>query len=206
MTNPDDEKHSATAPPLDTGALKALAHPSRVRLWELLYEFGPATATQLAGRTGDNTGVVSYHLRELARHGLIEDAPGRSEGRGKGRERWWRTRPSGYSFQAYRFEDDPDTAKAADFLAAETLRLYAARLGRFQAKSRTMPVAWREASVDGSMTLHLTRDELAELVERVVDVLHDYRSRRRNEDEPRAEPTARIAIGFHVLPVELDDE
>ncbi|MFC7643028.1 ArsR/SmtB family transcription factor [Streptosporangium lutulentum] len=73
---------------LGASALKGLAHPVRLRLLELLDHHGPATATQLAAQTGENTGSTSYHLRILARHGLIEDVPER----GKGKERWWRSR------------------------------------------------------------------------------------------------------------------
>src|SRR3712207_3008308 len=52
----------------------------------LLRVDGPATATTLATRLGLNTGATSYHLRQLAQHGLIVD----DESRGNGRERWWK--------------------------------------------------------------------------------------------------------------------
>src|SRR3954451_3150177 len=67
--------------------VRAAAHPLRLRLLELLRE-GPATASQLARRLGENSGATSYHLRVLAKHGLIEE----EVERGNGRDRWWRRR------------------------------------------------------------------------------------------------------------------
>ncbi len=69
----------------DPTALKALAHPVRLRMLGMLRVDGPATATQLAARLGLNSGATSYHLRQLAQYGFIEDAPGPSR-----RDRWWR--------------------------------------------------------------------------------------------------------------------
>ena len=66
--------------------LRALAHPVRLRMLGMLRIEGPATATSLAQRLGLNTGATSYHLRQLAQHGFIED----DDEHGNGRERWWR--------------------------------------------------------------------------------------------------------------------
>lgn len=191
---------------LDAGALKALAHPSRVRLWELLYEHGPATASHLAARSGENTGVVSYHLRELARHGLIEDAPGRSPGRGKGRERWWRAAPGGFSFRPDLFaaSGDSESAGAAELLLSELVRLRVAELTRFQQEAKTMPRAWVEASVNSSYSLTLTRDELAAFVDEVLQVIARYRSQ--GDAEQAAPSAARVAVQFHAFPVGLSEE
>ncbi|MBU2662417.1 winged helix-turn-helix domain-containing protein [Actinoplanes bogorensis] len=60
------------------------AHPLRVRLLNLLRERGPSTASKLAELLGQSSGATSYHLRQLAAYGFVEDA-----GCGTGRERWW---------------------------------------------------------------------------------------------------------------------
>jgi hypothetical protein len=193
------------APPLGAAALMALTHPPRFQLWELLHEHGPATVSQLAIRTGEGTEVAGAHLGELARHGLIEDAPQRGGVGGDGSERWWRTRPGAFSFQPHLFEGDPVTAKAAHFLETELLRLHTDRLNRWLAVSRSMPLAWREVSFDGSMTLHLTRDELAELAAQVLRVMRDFRARRRDGSGPGGEPTARTEVFFHAFPISLDE-
>jgi DNA-binding transcriptional ArsR family regulator len=71
---------------LDAGALKALAHPLRFQLVELLIELGPSTASELGRQVGESSGSTSYHLRQLAKQGLIEEAPDL----GTARDRYWR--------------------------------------------------------------------------------------------------------------------
>jgi DNA-binding transcriptional ArsR family regulator len=63
----------------------AMAHPLRFRIWELLRE-GPSTASRIGRRLGESRGSASYHLRILARAGLIAE----DETLGTRRERWWR--------------------------------------------------------------------------------------------------------------------
>src|SRR5690625_1729637 len=101
--------------PFDAETLKALAHPLRIKIYDHLSTYGSATSTQLAELLGENTGQTSYHLRILARHGLIEDDP---EVTARGRERWWRP-----TRKVLRMEPevllDPATRPAAqDVLAA----------------------------------------------------------------------------------------
>ena len=52
--------------------LRALSHPTRLKMLMLLRLGGPATATQLAQQLKLNTGATSYHLRQLAEHGFID--------------------------------------------------------------------------------------------------------------------------------------
>ncbi|MBG0832742.1 helix-turn-helix transcriptional regulator [Planomonospora sp. ID67723] len=181
---------------LDASAIKGLAHPVRLRLLELLEDHGPATATQLAARTGENTGSTSYHLRQLARHGLIEEAPER----GKGKERWWRSRPFG--FDGDRFRRDPDTAQAAEFVLAEVIRQRSADLSRWLEESMSTPREWTEATLDLRRVMRLTREELAGLVREVSQVIdaHHARAMDRKEDVP---DTARVIVTFDAFPVGL---
>jgi DNA-binding transcriptional ArsR family regulator len=73
----------------DAATLKALMHPLRRRILATLGRDGPATATTLAKALGQNSGATSYHLRELAKHGFIDEATELAHGK----ERWWRMRP-----------------------------------------------------------------------------------------------------------------
>jgi DNA-binding transcriptional ArsR family regulator len=81
----EGDEHAAEPDPVR--AIRALSHPLRVRLLDLLRFEGPSTATLLARRVGESSGATSYHLRQLARHGFIEE-----EQRDGRRERWWRHR------------------------------------------------------------------------------------------------------------------
>jgi DNA-binding transcriptional ArsR family regulator len=77
---------------LDATAMRALAHPVRLAILDRLREDGPDTATGLSPRVGASPSVTSWHLRHLAEHGLVEDAP--SDGRG--RKRWWQAVGHGF--------------------------------------------------------------------------------------------------------------
>src|SRR4030088_3589210 len=71
----------------DPRALRALAHPLRLRLLELLVLRGPMTATEAADLLGESPANCSFHLRTLAKYGYVEEAGG-----GRGRQRPWRLR------------------------------------------------------------------------------------------------------------------
>src|SRR5689334_10789603 len=71
----------------DVKAIRALAHPLRLRLLDLLRFEGPSTATKLAGLVGESSGATSYHLRMLAQYGYVEEAEATDN-----RERWWKYR------------------------------------------------------------------------------------------------------------------
>ena len=73
----------------DVEELRTLAHPMRQRILRRLREAGPATSTTLARDLGENSGIMSYHLRLLAEHDFVREVVGR----GQGRERWWEVSP-----------------------------------------------------------------------------------------------------------------
>ncbi|HEX4817463.1 MAG TPA: helix-turn-helix domain-containing protein [Nonomuraea sp.] len=171
---------SFSARTLDANALKSFAHPLRLRMYELLDERGPSTATGLAALLGQNTGATSYHLRELARHGMIEVVPEM----GRGKEKYWRVVPGGFSYG----EPPPDTeaASALEFLLDDVVRQRSAELSRWREELSRAPVEWVEASVFGRRSLRLTVAETAELRDEVLEVLERYRtmSDRREHETP----------------------
>ena len=69
----------------DAEELRVLAHPVRMRLLQALYERGSATATELAEMIGESPANCSWHLRQLAKYGFVEETGG-----GTGRNRPWR--------------------------------------------------------------------------------------------------------------------
>lgn len=93
----------------DLGTLKALAHPLRMRLARALTIARVATASQLAEQVDEAVSLVSYHLRKLAEHGLIEEAEPQSA---DGRERWWQPASDGVSIRDEDFRDAPEKAAA----------------------------------------------------------------------------------------------
>ena len=70
----------------DPRTIRALAHPLRLDLLQLLGASGPATAAQCGRVLGASQASCSFHLRQLAKYGFVEEAgPGRDR-----RERQWR--------------------------------------------------------------------------------------------------------------------
>lgn len=76
----------------DPKALEALAHPVRLDLLTYLMSEGPATASVCARAVGDDPSNCSYHLRALARQGLVERVDSSD-----GRERPWRATITGFT-------------------------------------------------------------------------------------------------------------
>ena len=141
----------------DSGALRALAHPRRIALLGLLRREGPLTATQAAALLpGESSGSTSYHLRQLAKHGLVEEAPG-----GTGRRRPWRATSLYTSW--------PDVAPTPELAAATAeFELFVTErqfegLARWIATRRDEPAEWQEAAAFGDSLLYLTATELAGL-------------------------------------------
>lgn len=182
--------------PVDAAKLKALAHPLRVRMYDLLSDAGPATASQLGAQLGESSGTTSYHLRQLAAAGFIEEA----RDRGTKRDRYWRARPGGIDLDARRFRDDPTSTAALESIAGELWRTYARLLERWFATG----LSWGEPWVDGSVS-HLTRfvgtaEEMAALRDEVLAVIVKHVDATRSRPAP--EGGARIAAQFHVFPVD----
>lgn len=149
----------------DPTALKALAHPVRLRMLGMLRIDGPATASGLAMRLGLNSGATSYHLRQLATHGFIEE----DRDRGNRRERWWRASHETTSYLA-------DSA-GGEALEAGLAFLQAAlhwQMQQMQGALRAypgLPADWRRASTASDYTIALTAEGAQDLVERLQGVL-----------------------------------
>ncbi len=65
--------------------LRALAHPLRWKLFDIVGREGTATATRCAELTGESVASCSYHLGMLGKYGYVEQVPG------SGKERPWRS-------------------------------------------------------------------------------------------------------------------
>jgi len=147
----------------DPRALRAIAHPVRLRLLEELLLAGSATATELAERVGESPANCSWHLRQLARYGYVEEAGG-----GSGRQRPWRLVVESKSVGEY---DSPEAAVAGD-AAAEMLvdREYQAMRSWF-ARRRSDDPEWRRAGFLDISQLWLTAEELAAMSEEIGEIL-----------------------------------
>src|SRR6476469_999327 len=71
----------------DPKVLRALAHPVRTRILDELSATGPLRAADIARELGIPANQASFHLRQLAKYGVVVEAP--EEAR-DGRDRVWR--------------------------------------------------------------------------------------------------------------------
>jgi len=181
---------------LDATTLRALAHPLRLRLLGRLRLNGPATASQLASALGENSGATSYHLRELAKHGLVvEDAE-----RNRGRERWWR---AGHRSTYFDMRLDDDTkATGGEFLRA-VARIDSEHMLRFADNVEYTAEVYGPEVADACMLsdwpLRLTGAQADELQHRINQLVDSYR------DLP-AEPGAlRFRCQVQLFPLAVDE-
>ncbi|HEX7747093.1 MAG TPA: helix-turn-helix domain-containing protein, partial [Micromonosporaceae bacterium] len=137
---------------LSPAQIKILAHPLRVRLLGLLRTDGPATATALARALDTNTGATSYHLRQLAEVGLVEEEPDR----GAGRQRWWRAAHELSSWRPTDFDKDPDASAAVDWLRGHQVRVMDEQVERWLAVEHTYPMIWRDTAGMSDIPMRLT--------------------------------------------------
>ncbi|WP_393082476.1 ArsR/SmtB family transcription factor [Streptomyces sp. LN704] len=190
MTEPREPQHRT----LDARSLRGLAHPLRMQLLTALRRGGPATASQLAERLGESSGATSYHLRQLAAHGFVEDAPEH----GKGRERWWRASHQALIYDSAQLNDaDPAVRGAADLFLHEVANNHTRELSTWIATRGDWPDAWSGATDMSDMTVRLTPGQAAELVTKMHELLSSYRPLEADEDTPGAE---QVRIHTHLFP------
>jgi DNA-binding transcriptional ArsR family regulator len=158
----------------ETAVLRALAHPMRQDILDRLAA-GSATSAMLARSLASNTGVLSYHLRELGKAGLIE----RDAARSRGREVYWRLVDDDVRFADPAVSAEPDLAHAAiDLILARTVKSVHA-----YARRTDLPVEWHDASLFSRSTLRLTAGQLSRMSAEYLEFLRRWarRTRRRSE-------------------------
>ena len=164
---------------LDARALKALAHPLRVRIYDLLSERGPQTASSLAALIGETSGATSYHLRALASHDLIREVPDR----GTARERWWE-RPKGRVDMPGPTEAmSPSSRAAAQIVTTEFLRLRHQTLMEYINRPESQqPDGWKDAGLVMTTMLDVTPEQMAELKQELTAVVDAAVERYRGQE------------------------
>jgi hypothetical protein len=171
----------------DPRAMRALTHPLRLGLIELLWREGMINATQAASELGESQASCSFHLRQLAKFGFVEEVEGV-----RGRARPWRLSRRG--MRVANVQDDPTAAIAwaglERLLNDRQLDRYRAWLEGRSAYSRE----WRDAAYHGHSVAWLTPEELHAVADQVAGLFARVFPDRR--DDPAARPR-------DALPVEL---
>jgi DNA-binding transcriptional ArsR family regulator len=170
----------------DAEAIEALAHPVRLNLLGYLMSEGPATASACARAVGDSPSNCSYHLRVLAKHGLVEPVDS-----GDGRERPWRATVTG--LDTHLDSADPDLAASAEGMIAAALQLeYQLAREHLRTRERLEP-EWRETDAHMTYGLRVTPAELRSLVESIDALLRPYIAATRG-DAPDGSAVAEVSV------------
>jgi DNA-binding transcriptional ArsR family regulator len=179
----------------DPALLRALAHPARLAVLEHLGRHPDgATATECARVVGLSPSATSYHLRALAKFGMIHEAPSR----GDGRERVWRVSHEGYELTT-------DTDASDDEMAAQAalVEVFLARQNdtvlRFLAVAREEP-EWFEPSMVADRTLLMTPDELRRVTEQIDEITAPFSLRNRTVPP---KDSRMVAFQLRAVPTEL---
>jgi DNA-binding transcriptional ArsR family regulator len=203
-------------------ALRAFAHPMRLRLYEVLLAGGPATAARLAQEVSGAPGSLSYHLRQLATHGFIEEAP---ELTADGRERVWRAVPGGARWTERDIESDEAAREVSNTAQHVFLARQQERLRKWLLEAKKFPTDWRDAAFSRDILLHLSAEEMRTLGNELDELIEKWversRAHRANEvaqrgrrsrksalvaeppDQPQRETVIMVVHGF---PMSLRDE
>jgi DNA-binding transcriptional ArsR family regulator len=178
-----DRPNRPTIRVTDPKALRALAHPIRLSLMAVLRSQGPLTATRAGELLGESSASTSFHLRQLAKYGLVEEAGG-----GHGRERPWRATKL--------FTDIPETTRDPKVGAASALtrgvvaEYYFSLLRRWLAVRDDELEEWQRAALFGDTMIYVTAGELAELGRQYEELADQYVDRL--TDPNRRPPGARL--------------
>ncbi|HKI56747.1 MAG TPA: helix-turn-helix domain-containing protein [Trueperaceae bacterium] len=177
----------------DPRALRALAHPTRLVLVGLLRREGPLTATAAGERIGQSPASCSFHLRQLAKWGLVEEAGG-----GRGRERPWRATARTTSWKV----TDPAQAEPSAALGAIIVQHQMQRVLEAVRRQPGESAAWQRAHQLSDTQMLLTPEQLEDLGARVWQVVKSYEPRSREEADARAasEGARRVDLFFAAFP------
>jgi DNA-binding transcriptional ArsR family regulator len=178
----------------DAKEMRALAHPTRVSALELLSREGAMTATQLGEILDESPANMSFHLRTLAKHGFVEEAPG-----GTGRERPWTRVGQGSAWEID--SDDAATTSAAIGLARHMAQRAFDRRNEWELTRSSFAKPWRDAAFECSSTTYLTADELHEVGEEMTRILDRYADRTSDrERRPAGAMPVTVVVHGHPLP------
>lgn len=155
----------------DPRAIRALAHPVRLDLLELLTQEGPLTATQCGDALGLTPASCSFHLRQLAKYGFVVEAEG-----GTGRQRPWRAVPEGRTW-GQGPDVSPDERAAGEVASRVFLERHIRHLEDYLAAADDVEPEWQDAAVSFSLFTYLTPAELKELGEGFGRLIMPYLER-----------------------------
>ncbi|MDI1462214.1 helix-turn-helix domain-containing protein [Catellatospora sp. KI3] len=192
---------SKTSPVTSIDALRTIAHPARIRLYEILLQSGHSTVSQLADRANLAIGSASYHLQQLMRAGFVEEVSGPTQDR---REHWWRAIPGGLKWSPADFLGSPSGQEISTSAQRMLTERRVKRLGRWNESWQSWGKEWVEAAVETDAMLNLTPQELSMMVAELTAVIRRWAATgaEPNDDSGSRSPVFAFLSAFPVEPSE----
>ena len=172
-----------------------------MRLLGTLRVDGPSTASELGRRFGETSGSTSYHLRQLARYGFIEEDPDQPSRR----ERRWRATTDYTSWDSADFLDDDASRAALHVFEREHIDLAVRHLQRWYAEREHSPWPWVSAEVDNDTLLRLRAEDLAAFKQELWQLIARYEAAERPADDADAERVLVLAYAFPITELIVRD-
>lgn len=183
----------------DLATLRAIAHPLRPRLLGALRVDGPATASELGRRFDESSGATSYHLRQLARYGFVEEDPEQPSRR----ERRWRATTNYTSWNSADFLDDVGGQSALRVFERQRIDYTVRHLQSWYATRREWLRGGSAAEIDSDDLLRLRVEDLEGLKRDMEALVQSYKAAERDPDDDDAARVLVINFAFPVSEVEL---
>jgi DNA-binding transcriptional ArsR family regulator len=191
----DDNQRNAMRDVNDPKTLRALTHPVRLALLEALALEGPLTATAAGELIGESPTTCSFHFRQLAKYGFVEEADS-----GPGRQRPWKIVNVGMRFSDV--TEDPETSVAAKSLERMVFDRALGRLSTYIDSKASFPKVWQEASQNVEMILWVTPAELESVTQEVLAIFNRFLDRV-SDPSARTEGSLPVEALAFMYPVRL---
>ena len=175
MTTPPDSAPAGIHDLTDPRAIRALAHPVRLAILELLHAEGTANATEAARETGESPQSCSYHLRALAKYGFVREVESDD-----GRETRWKLSAEDIRVST---AGPPEARVASTLLQSHLLTRDDRIVADYLQHEDELDDEWRDAAYFGSGSIVVTAEELRELAREIGTLLHKYEPRARTSGE-----------------------
>lgn len=175
-------------------ALKALAHPLRVRLLGTLRETGGGSATELARALGTDTGSTSYHLRVLAQHGFVEEEPRPDGSTRHPRERRWRPVHRVNTWDNVDLAATPEGREAGALMRRRQAEVLVRDVLDFEEQQPHLEESWVAAAGIGDLVVRLSPASLDALWEGFYGHLDELVAQ--DAAAPEARPVSIVVAGF----------
>src|SRR3954447_10272812 len=163
----------------DPRVLRAIAHPVRVRILHELHATGPSRAADLATDLDIPANQASFHLRQLAKYGLVVEAPEEARDR---RDRVWKVvSESGIQLDLAEMDKEPGGPAAVDVWSENSRRFSHAVVDAVYASAR-------QENSFGHLSqgaVRLTEEEAKEFLSELVEVGRRWNARTRGRDPDR---------------------